>query len=134
MKIGVKVDDLVGRCVLPKKDRSELGLWSSQAVRWRRILGAIIMGLLGVQNLFCLCFHPGALEEILVHSTMQPDNVLEGESPKVLRAHEAPINQFVRLLQNSTHVFYIEMTDVGTKHRVQGCAMRVHPAIERGRG
>src|SRR5215813_147902 len=38
------------------------------------------------------------------------------------------------LLQDSAHVFHVEVANVRAEHWVQGRAVRVHPAIESGGG
>ena len=81
-------------------------------MRCHRFCGGGTMCLVASQDDFRLRLHPGALEEILVHPAVQADRVLQCESPEVLRTHEASVDQFMRLLQDSAHVFHIEVADV----------------------
>ena len=70
------------------------------------------MHFLGGQDGFCFRLDPGALEEILVHPAMQANGVLQCKSPEVLRTHQATVDQFMRLLQDSAHVFHVEVPNI----------------------
>src|SRR2546427_4831820 len=73
-------------------------------------------------------------EEGGVHAGPGGGGVGEDEVAEVPLAEHAGLDQPVRLGQHLPHVGHVPVTDVGAEDRLQACAERVNPRVERDRG
>ena len=82
------------------------------------------------QQLCNLLLDHRAFEKIGVSSCPEVCRVHKRERTKIIRAHDAIFDQFVRFLHNLVHVRNVEVADVGAEQRVDFRTQRICAIVE----